>query len=103
MLVDTPRRYFVLRPSLLNDRNKTHIIWGVYMGGVFYMEFQESPLYRSRDTADTVLCCACIVPVGKWSCVEIFGLWKWLLATLHKLALRCKVWYNCCKKWKWPW
>ena len=27
---------------------------------------------------------------GKWSCVEIFGLWKWLLATLDEVAVRLR-------------
>jgi len=29
--------------------------------------------------------------VGKWNCVEIFGLWKCLLATLHEVAVRSRV------------
>jgi len=24
--------------------------------------------------------------IGKWSCVEIFGLWRWLLATPYDVA-----------------
>jgi len=27
----------------------------------------------------------------KWSCVEKFGLWKWLLAILHKMVDRVSV------------
>lgn len=32
--------------------------------------------------------------VGKWSCVELFGLWELFLATMHKMVVRSKFWYN---------